>query len=59
MTVANVYKFSNGMIMTFDGDGNQMPDLQGEYSKELHKEIVDASTNETKWSGFDRKVDWK
>lgn len=55
MKVKEVFLWSDNMVMTFGYDSQQIPDLQGEYSKELHKKIVDYSDDKTKWSGFDGK----
>jgi len=30
-TIATVYRFSNGMMMVFDANGQQIPEYQGPY----------------------------
>ena len=50
MSIAHVYIFPNRMSVVFDDQGNQIPELQGEYSKVLHQKILDASDEATIWS---------
>lgn len=52
MSVAAAYLWENGMVMVFDEDGHQVPELQDEVSPELVKRIRQASTADTKWVGF-------
>ena len=47
-----VYKFPNGMVAVCGKDDQQIPELQGRYTKELHQKIIDNSTPETIWKGF-------
>lgn len=37
--VWKAYRFPNGMVVTYDVDGNQIPDLQGPWTKELEQKI--------------------
>jgi hypothetical protein len=48
----NTYLFPNGMVATFDKNGVQIPKLQGKYTKELHKKILDNSDMGCIWNGF-------
>jgi len=50
--VMSTYKFPNGMIITCDYDGEQIPELQGKYSKELVEKIKQRSDQRTIWNGF-------
>lgn len=50
--VLATYKFSNGMVATVGYDDQQIPELQGKYTKELHEQIKDRSDHRTKWNGF-------
>jgi hypothetical protein len=47
-----VYKFPNNQVATIGYDGEQIPQLQGTYSKELHQEISNHSNDKTKWNGL-------
>jgi hypothetical protein len=51
-TVKSTYLFDNQMVMTFGFDGQQIPDLQGPYTKELEEKIRANSGMMTEWSGF-------
>jgi hypothetical protein len=46
------YLFPNGMVVTCDINGNQIPSLQGKYTKELHLTILRRSCANTEWQGF-------
>lgn len=50
--VRNVYKFPNDMVAVFNVQEEQMPELQGRYSTELHQAILDASDVDTVLHGF-------
>ena len=50
--VTDVYKFPNGEVAVFGCDGQQIPELQGTYSKELHEKIKQHSDDKTNWHGF-------
>lgn len=50
--VKATYKFPNGMVATFDLRDQQMPELQGRDTPELHKKIKDNSDENTRWNGF-------
>lgn len=50
--VMATYKFPNGMVVTFGYDSKQIPELQGVYSKQLHKKIELQSDSKTSWNGF-------
>ena len=59
MKVAAVYRFKNGMVMTFDDNGKQIPELQGKYTIELLSKIVEYSDINTKLFGMDgHPVQW-
>ena len=49
--IACSFLFPNGMIVTFDKSGNQIPMLQGKYSVELHDKIISYSDHNTDWKG--------
>lgn len=49
---SRVYRFPNGMVATFDQDGNQIPELQGRYSEELMRKIKANSNDATCLYGF-------
>lgn len=59
-TVATVYLWANGNVMTFGEDGEQIPELQGPVSKELHDAIRARSTPATLWVGWgeDGPAEW-
>lgn len=44
----NVYLWSNGMVMAFDEQGQQMPDLQGTI-EEVHSKVQQAANEGTIW----------
>lgn len=52
LIVMVTYKFPNGMVCTCDMQGDQVPELQGKYSPELHKKIKYYSNEKTEWNGF-------
>ena len=43
----------NGNLLVSDYEGNQIAELQGQYSFETHKRILLASDEKTRISGFD------
>lgn len=60
-TVDATYLFANGMAMTFDAAGEQIPELQGPADQHLYEAIRDHSTPTTRWVGWDADgpVLWK
>lgn len=50
--VANTYKFPSGMVATTGYDDEQIPELQGRYSLELHEQIKLRSNDKTIWHGY-------
>lgn len=46
------YKFPNGMIVTYDFEGEQIPDLQGPATEELEQKIKENSGPLTELQGF-------
>lgn len=47
-----VFKFPNGMVATTGFDGEQIPELQGRYTKELEEKIRLRADKKTQWNGF-------
>ena len=39
--VAHTYLFPNGMVVTFNTDLEQVPELQGKYTTDLYEKISD------------------
>lgn len=52
MIVQATYKLPNGVVATFDYNGNQIGELQGLYSVELESKIRQNSDDRTEWHGF-------
>lgn len=52
-TVSSTYRWENGNVMTFGQDGEQIPELQGPFSRELWAKIRARSTPRTEWIGWD------
>lgn len=52
--VTKVYLWANGMLMVFDKNGEQIPELQGRHTKKRVKQIESRSTEATIWHGFGR-----
>jgi len=52
--VKATYLFPNGMVATFGYDDQQMPELQGQYTKELYEKIKQQSDEKTEWHGFEQ-----
>jgi hypothetical protein len=50
--VKSVYLWANGMVMTFNAAGQQIPELQGRYTPELEAAIRARSDAATEWYGF-------
>lgn len=50
--VSSAYRWANDMVMVFGLDGEQIPELQGAYSDDLHGRIQQRSTSRTTWVGF-------
>jgi hypothetical protein len=48
----NSFLFPNGMVATTDQNGEQIPELQGEYSIDLHLKIIKRSSKEAILHGF-------
>jgi len=53
LQVMSTFLFPNGMVITCGWDDKQIPELQGEYTPELHEKIKVNSDARTKWSGFE------
>jgi hypothetical protein len=51
-TVHKAFRMGNGMVAVFGFDGNQIPELQGKYTKLLHILITLRSNAGTEWHGF-------
>lgn len=51
--VGAVFLFDNGMVATCNIEGEQIPELQGSYSIELHKKIFLRATTNCEWKGFE------
>lgn len=51
-TVSRTYRWQNGLAMTFDQHGEQIPDLQGPATDELATAIRLRSTSATEWVGW-------
>ena len=50
--VMATYRFPNGNVATFGYDDQQISELQGLYTKELHNKISLRSDEKTSWNGF-------
>lgn len=50
--VKNTSLFTNGNLAVFDIDGQQIPELQGQYSIEKHKRIMLEALNDCDFEGF-------
>ncbi len=50
--VKATYRFPNNMVATFGHDDQQIPELQGKYSKELADNIRARSDDRTVFNGF-------
>lgn len=46
------YLFPNDMVFTYDLEDEQIPQLQGKYSKELHQKLIEQASPNTRWYGF-------
>lgn len=46
------FKFPNGMVVTYATDEKQIPDLQGEHTKDLENKIKKYSNEKTVWKGY-------
>jgi hypothetical protein len=59
-TVRTVYRWSNGMVMVFGEDGEQIAHLQGRATPGRLQAIRQLSDRDTKWHGFDEDgpLDW-
>lgn len=51
--VADVFLFPTGMLAVCDANGEQIGELQGSYSIDLHKRIKLEALDECKFNGFD------
>lgn len=47
MKIKSVYHWQNDMVMVFDEKGQQIPELQGKYTKELWDKIMKLCNKET------------
>ncbi len=50
--IKSVYLFPNGNVASFNIAGEQVPELQGSYSIDLHKKIKLRSVDNCSFSGF-------
>lgn len=50
--VMATYRFPNGNVATFGYNDQQVPMLQGVYSKELEEKIRQHSDERTRWGSF-------
>jgi hypothetical protein len=50
--VMATYRFPNGNVSSFGYNDQQVPMLQGVYSKELEDKIRKHSDERTRWEGF-------
>lgn len=63
MSLAQVYAFTNGMVMAFDCGGEQVPELQGRI-EEVKLGILEHCGPETefwiaKWRAWRQQVEWE
>lgn len=57
--IAYSYLFANGMVMTFDEHGEQMPDFQGRHTPELEAKLRAGACAQTVFRGFaGQPADW-
>lgn len=58
--VVTVYRWTNGMVMVFGSDGEQVPELQGKATPERLASIRARTTPDTRWHGFgeDGPLEW-
>jgi hypothetical protein len=40
------------VVTVYDWDGQRIPELEGQYSEDLHRRIIDQSDDRTMYSGF-------
>lgn len=52
LIVRSAYLFANGNVAVFDENGQQVPELQDQYSSRLHERILDRSDGNTALYGF-------
>ena len=50
--VKNVYLFTNGNLATFNYEDEQVPELQGPYSIDIHKRILLEAIDDCEFKGF-------
>lgn len=50
--IQNAYLFPNGNLAVFDINGEQISELQGQYSIETHKRIVLEALDNCNFEGF-------
>jgi hypothetical protein len=53
------YRWTNGTVMVFGFDGQQIPELQGEATQERLEAIRQRSTPKTQWNGFGEDGPWE
>lgn len=53
--VKSAYLWANGMVMVFNENGEQIPELQGPFNQERYQAIKNRATASTEWYGFDDK----
>jgi hypothetical protein len=51
--IAHVIRFTNGMVMVFDEQGEQMPEYQGRF-EDVRQKLMDATDNLTLF----QEADW-
>lgn len=59
MLAKNVYLWDNRMIMVFDENGQQIAELQGEYTPELWRKIQEHSDDTTLFNGLNESLAWR
>jgi len=50
--VKNAYLFPNGNLAACNIEGHQIPELQGQYSIEIHKRILLEALDDCEFKGF-------
>lgn len=50
--IASAYLFENGNICCCDIGGNQIPEVQGPYSIDLHKRVILEAVDTCEFKGF-------
>jgi len=50
--VVAAFRFPNNMVAVTDRNGEQIPELQGPYTIELHRLIQARATPQCEWNGY-------